>query len=103
MPGAKTPPRMDEECFGVDLSRMPQEQIIREQINLSYVIDAYQSYVANNDNDAPFFRTFFDKLMGQTYVREMIELGCTNEQIRACWQEDVEEFMLQRENFLLYK
>ena len=82
MPGAKTPPRMDEECFGVDLSNLPYEQIQEQKINLSYVIDAYQSFMAHNETDAPFFRAFFDKLMGQTYVREMIEQGCTNEQIR---------------------
>ena len=103
MPGAKTPPRMDEECFGVDLSNLPYEQIQKEQINLSYVIDAYQSYMAHNETGAPFFRAFFDKLMGQTYVREMIEQGCTNEQIRACWQKDVEEFKLQRKPYLLYE
>ena len=103
MPGAKTPPRMDEECFGVDLSNLPYEQIQTEKINLSYVIDAYQSFVAHSDSDAVFFRAFFDKLMGQTYVREMIIEGCTNEQIRACWQKDVEKFLVQRKPYLLYE
>lgn len=103
MPGAKTPPRMDEQCFGVDLSTLPYEQIMAEQINLSYVIDAYQSFMAHNENGAPFFRAFFDKLMGQTYVREMIEQGCTNEQIRARWQKDVQDFLVQRQPYLLYE
>ena len=103
MPGAKTPPRMDEECFGVDLSNLPYEQIQKEKINLSYVIDAYQSFMAHSDSDAVFFRAFFDKLMGQTYVREMIIEGATNEQIRACWQKDVENFLVQRKPYLLYE
>ena len=103
MAGAKTPPRMDEQCFGVDLSNLPYEQIQEQKINLSYVIDAYQSFIAHNDTDATFFRPFFDKLMGQTYVREMIIAGATNEQIRARWQEDVEQFMVQRRPYLLYE
>lgn len=103
MPGAKTPPRMDEQCFGVDLSTLPYEQIMAEQINLSYVIDAYQSFMAHNPDNAPFFRAFFDKLMGQTYVRQMIIDGATNDQIRARWQQDVEQFLELRKPYLLYE
>lgn len=103
MPGAKNPPRKDEQCFGVDLSTLPYEQIIAEHINLSYVIDAYQSFMAHNPDNAPFFRAFFDKLMGQTYVRQMIIDGATNDQIRARWQQDVEQFLELRKPYLLYE
>ncbi len=102
MPGAKQPPRMDEQCFGVDLSRLHYEQIWAEQINLSYVIDAYTEVMAGEDAPERFFTAFFDKLMGQTYVREMIEAGADNETIRARWQQDVEDFKRQCRPYLLY-
>ena len=102
-PGAKNPPRLNETCYGVDLSTLPQEQVLAEQINLSYVIDAYQQ-VMRDDDERPekFFTPFFDKLMGQTYVREMIEAGADNEAIRARWAEDVEHFKRQCQPYRLY-
>lgn len=103
-PGAKNPPKLNEACYGVDLSTLPQEQVLAEQINLSYVIDAYQQ-VMRDDAERPerFFTLFFDKLMGQTYVRKMIEAGADNEAIRARWAEDVEHFKRQCQPYLLYE
>lgn len=103
MPGAKQPPRMNEECFGVDLSQVPYDQIWDEQINLTYVIDAYQQVMSGDNPPERFFTAFFDKLMGQTYVREMIEQGYDNATIRDRWKNDVEAFMQQRSPYLLYK
>lgn len=103
MPGAKQPPRMDEECYGVDLSKLPYEQIWAEQINMTYVIDAYEQVMGREDSPERFFTAFFDKLMGQKYVREMIEAGCDNTAIRARWQQDVEDFKELRKPYLLYE
>ena len=103
MPGAKRPPREGEECFGVDLSALPYEQIWAEQINLSYVIDAYQCVMSGDSVPERFFTAFFDKLMGQTYVREMIEQGADNNAIRQRWQDDVNAFTCQRKPYLLYE
>ena len=49
-----------------------------------------------------FFRRFFDLLLGQRYVREMIEEGATAEEIKARWQPDVEAFKELRKPYLLY-
>ncbi len=49
-----------------------------------------------------FFRRFFDLLMGQRYIREMIEEGATAADIKAQWQADVESFKQQRKPYLLY-
>lgn len=103
MPGSKRPPREGELCYGVDLSSLPYEQIWGEQINLSYVIDAYQCVMSGDSVPERFFTAFFDKLMGQTYVREMITDGADNRTIRARWQSDVQAFMEQRKPYLLYK
>ena len=41
--------------------------------------------------------------MGQDYVRKMINQGKSEEEIRACWQEDVAKFKEQRRPYLLYE
>ena len=113
MPGAKHPPCKGQTCFGVDLSTLSYEQISAEQINLSYVIDAYRCVTQQADSlskagqgyatERAFFTPFFDKLMGQTYVREMIIAGYTNDAIRARWEDDVQTFIRLRKPYLLYR
>lgn len=100
VPGAKFPPQLDKECHGVDLRTEPSiDEINAAGINLSYVIDAYR----NLDMGDSFFRSFFELLIGQGYVREMIENGASADQIKAMWKEDVEKFKEQRRPYLLYE
>jgi len=40
--------------------------------------------------------------MGQRYIREMIQEGATEPEIRAMWKEDVANFKKQRKPYLLY-
>jgi uncharacterized protein YbbC (DUF1343 family) len=53
--------------------------------------------------DNYFFRSFFELLVGQDYVRKMIIQGKSEEEIRAKWQEDVARFKEQRRPYLLYE
>ena len=99
IPGAKTPPQLNRECYGVDLSKKPSvEEINKAGINLEYVIDAY-----NNLNlDDHFFRSFFELLIGRDYVRKMIKEGKSATEIKAMWADDVAKFKIQRKPYLLY-
>ena len=97
-PGAKTPPQMDKLCHGVDLHNLKAEEVIAQGMNLEYVIDAYRNL---NIGDK-FFTSFFDKLAGRTYIREMIQAGKSASEIRAMWQDDVAKFKKQRRPYLLY-
>ena len=97
-PGAKTPPQMDKLCHGVDLHNLKAEDVIAQGMNLEYVIDAYRNL---NIGDK-FFTSFFDKLAGRTYIREMIQAGKSASEIRAMWQDDVAKFKKQRRPHLLY-
>lgn len=98
MAGAKNPPQLNRLCHGVDLSNIPDEEIIAKGINLEYLIDAY-----NNLNiDDHFFRSFFEKLIGNDKVRKMIENGKSADEIKATWKADVEKFKSQRRPYLLY-
>lgn len=99
IPGAKFPPQLDKECFGVDLRKTPStEEINKAGINLEYVVDAYK----NLNLDDHFFRSFFENLIGQGYVRKMIKEGKTAAEIKAMWAGDVAKFKEQRRPYLLY-
>lgn len=96
--GAKNPPQLDKECFGVDLSNLSFDEINKEKINLKYIIDAY-----NNLNiEDEFFRKFFTLLTGREYVKEMIMEKKSAEEIEKMWEGDVNEFTSKREKYLLY-
>lgn len=99
IPGAKFPPQLNNECFGVDLRTTPSiEEINKAGINLEYVIDAYK----NLNLDDHYFRSFFELLIGQGYVRKMIKEGKSAAEIKAMWAGDVAKFKEQRRPYLLY-
>lgn len=99
IPGAKTPPQLNRECFGVDLTTSPSiDEINNKGIDLSYVIDAYK----NLNLDDHFFRSFFENLIGRDYVRKMIMAGKSAQEIKAVWADDVKKFKEQRKPYLLY-
>lgn len=97
--GAKNPPQLNQTCYGADLSNIPDEIIWKKGIDLSYLIDAYQNMNLGNH----FFRDFFEKLIGVSYVRQMILAGKNSEEIKMMWKDDVIKFKLQRKPYLLYE
>jgi uncharacterized protein YbbC (DUF1343 family) len=99
VPGAKTPPQLNRECYGVDLTTQPSiEEINKKGINLEYVIDAYR----NLNLDGFFFRSYFELLTGRDYVKKMIIAGKSADEIKAMWADDVAKFKEQRKPYLLY-
>ena len=98
--GAKNPPHLDQECFGVDLRTEPSDEAVNAAgINLEYVIDAYRNLHMGDH----FFRSFFELLIGRDYVRKMIKEGASAEDIKAMWADDVASFKEQRKPYLLYE
>ncbi|MCH5215460.1 MAG: DUF1343 domain-containing protein, partial [Muribaculaceae bacterium] len=93
--GAKNPPQLNRECYGVDLSNIPDEDVIAAGINLEYVIDAYR----NLNLDDHFFRSFFELLIGNGKVRQMIKDGKSAQEIKATWADDVAKFKEQRKPY----
>ena len=98
MPSAIHPPQQDRLCYGINLSTLSEEEVLKKGINLSYFIDAY----TNLNMGDHFFRSFFENLIGVDYVRKMIKQGKTAEEIQAVWQDDVIKFKKQRKPYLLY-
>jgi hypothetical protein len=101
MPGATRPALMGQKCYGRDLSAIPYDSIWQRQMSLAYVIEAYRCLQKEGKADG-FFTPFFDKLLGRTYVREMIEQGCSEAEIRTRWKDEVEEFKQKRLKYLIY-
>lgn len=96
--GSKTPPHNGVKCYGVDLRGISDEEVWRNGVNIEYLVDAYRNLNMGNE----FFKPVFEKLIGVEYVRHMIIDGCSAEEIKARWSDDVARFKEQRRKYLLY-
>lgn len=103
VPGAKNPPQLGNLCHGVDLRTVSDEEAIANGVNLAYLIDAYRDLMDSGAlGEKPFFRDFFEKLIGRGDIRGMIEKGRSADEIKATWAGDVQRFKNQRRPYLLY-
>jgi uncharacterized protein YbbC (DUF1343 family) len=79
---------------------MSDDEIISRGFDLTYIVEACRNLKMGDD----FFRTrFFNLLTGRNYVRKMIDIGASVEEIRSKWEDDVEAFKIQRKPYLLYE
>jgi len=92
--GAKYPKHEGKKCFGKDLSKHPK----LNQLDLSFLIDTYMEC----QNKDEFFNPFFDKLAGNKVLRNQINDGKSEEEIRQSWAAELEGFMKMRNTYLLY-
>ncbi|CAM1358669.1 conserved exported hypothetical protein [Tenacibaculum sediminilitoris] len=91
--GAKHPKHKEKICFGEDLSA--SESLV--SLNLSWLVKAYQQSPKKD-----FFNTFFTKLAGTKKLRQQIEEGLSEKEIKASWQLGLENFKKVREQYLIY-
>lgn len=93
--GSKTPKEKGKKCFGKDLSQLPR----MNEVTLKWVMDAY----ANTVDKKLFFNTSgFTKHAGNETLQQQIESGRTEEEIKATWQSQLEEFKKIRGKYLMY-
>ncbi|UOB16455.1 DUF1343 domain-containing protein [Abyssalbus ytuae] len=93
--GAKSPKHKDKLCYGEDLRNVTPPQ----KVSLEWIIKAYK----NCADKSLFFNTdSFTKHAGTEKLQRQIEQGLTEEEIRATWQQDIENFKATREKYLLY-
>ena len=85
-------------CHGMDLREVAAEIFQRRRLNLEWLLLAYERYRGKE----PFFNSLFDKLTGDARVREYIEEGKSEEEIRALWEDDIPRFMAMRQKYLIY-
>ncbi|MBU2115417.1 MAG: DUF1343 domain-containing protein [Gammaproteobacteria bacterium] len=96
-PGAAlSPPLMNKQLYAQDL-----RQVASQGLDLQYLLHWHALFRQHNEVlfTAP---AFMDKLAGSSQLRLQISQGLTEAEIRASWQPDLQQFMLQRQPYLLY-
>jgi uncharacterized protein YbbC (DUF1343 family) len=92
--GAKDPVYNGKLCYGEDLSKI--EKVT--QLELKWLIKAYNS----TSDKSKFFNDFFTKLAGTKILREQIETGISEKEIRKSWEKGLNEFKEMRKKYLIY-
>jgi len=99
VPGAKTPPQLNNVCYGYDLSN---EQVGRlNRINLQYLLEARRLL-----GDSAILidqKSFFNKLAGTEKLAEQIMQMLSEDEIRNSWQPEIDSFKQVRAKYLMYK
>ena len=94
--GSKYPKYENTTCFGIDL-RFQDDYLT--SLNLNWIISAYKECPEKDK----FFNNFFDKLAGTKKLREQIINGKTTKEIKKGWKQEIDDFLIIRNNYLLYK
>jgi uncharacterized protein YbbC (DUF1343 family) len=93
--GSKYPKEEGKTCYGRDLSKTAR----MNEVNMEWIIDAYN----NTSDKSKFFLTDgFTKHAGTPLLQKQIEQGMTNEEIKATWQDDLQQFKKIRAKYLIY-
>ena len=98
MPGAKTSTQLNKKCNGYDLSNVP---LRLTKINLEYIINANKLLA-----DLGIFinqNVFFNRLAGNSVLRDQIHECWSEEEIRATWKDGIDKFKVIRSKYLLYE
>lgn len=92
--GAKDPMHNGKLCYGEDLTKIQKVK----QLELKWLIKAYNS----TSDKSKFFNDFFLKLAGTKKLREQIEAGISENEIRKSWEKGLNDFKTMRRNYLIY-
>lgn len=96
----KNPLYKGQVCRGVDLRDFEERFVVdRREIILEWLQFAYRNV---NDKEN-FFNPFFNRLIGNDQVADMIKKGASITQVRRTWEKDVIEFKKLRKKYLLYR
>ena len=100
LPGiADHPPHEGKLCIGFNLTEYGKQMAFHsKQINLFWLLDLYK----NDTDKANFFTPFFDKLAGTDQLRKQIIAGKSEAEIRATWQEGLDQYRKKRMRYLMY-
>lgn len=91
---SKEPPLQDQVCYGLDL----RNEKLPKEVTLKYLIKLYNEY----PNKEKFFISYFDKLAGNTTLKEQIKSGMSEKAIKATWKPELDAFKAIRTKYLLY-
>ena len=98
---SENPPLKGLKCRGYNLTAFATENLNKENsFSIAYLLNAYRHFPQGEK----FFTNadFFDKLAGNSTLREQITQGMPEEQIRQSWQPALNQFKTTRAKYLLY-
>jgi len=91
------PLQKNKQCYGADLREYP----FKGGLSLQFFFDFYKK--AGKDQAFFFSRPeWFDLLAGTKELRRQIILGMSEDEIRATWQQELDEYKTMRKKYLLY-
>lgn len=93
--GSKEPPQKGILCYGEDLSNAPRVK----KLELKWLLKAY----GETKDKSTFFTSFFTKLAGTTTLRQQIESGMSEDDIRESWKDGLAGFKKMRRKYLIYR
>lgn len=96
---SKSPKCMDQLCYGMDLRDLYVFAKRNKRINLSWLLLAYWNYAG----ESPFFTSFFDLLAGNDSLRKDILAEKDEAEIRASWENELQDFLKIRSKYLIYE
>lgn len=92
--GAKEPLYKNQLCYGENLTKIEKVN----KLELKWLIKAYNT----TSDKSKFFNDFFTKLAGTKKLREQIEKGISEEEIRKSWEKGLTDFKEMRKKYLIY-
>ena len=92
--GAKNPKLKDHLCYGKNLTKVHRPN----QLELKWLIDAYNNFPKSN----MFFLKGFNKIAGNSSLKEQLISGVSEIEIRKSWKPKLELFKRIREKYLIY-
>lgn len=93
--GSNKPLHENKKCYGIDL-RNSNDTVF----TLKYLIEMYKNY-PDKEN---FFSSYFDKLIGNRKIRELLKTNIVDEDIiRKTWERDILNYKEIRKKYLLYE
>lgn len=99
VPAAPHPKFENELCYGIDLESFGENFMHnQDELYLFWLLEAYRNY----HGDKPFFDSFFNTLAGTDKLKQQIEQGLSENQIRASWTPGLERFKVTRAKYLIY-
>lgn len=91
----KNPKLKDQRCYGIDM----RKEKAPNEVTLKYLIRMYRAFPEKDK----FFIPYFDKLAGNTTLKEQIRSGMSEKEIKATWKPELDAFKVIRAKYLLYR
>lgn len=103
---SETPLHQNKVCYGLDLRKYNMAELRKSgKINLNWLFEMYKAYPYKDkffDYKQSNQMGNFDKLAGNSLLKEQIKAGKSEKEIRQSWEPGLSDFKTLRKKYLLY-